>query len=312
MVIEGIKYAILGRKRLGSFEGTFTAANPFLFIEQTRNKSFLSIEDGFNIYSDSCVILEGRNKSKCMNIQDEPKPAEPDVTWGSLSAKITLGLLAVGAVALIAGYAAMTVFTCGATAALAPYIACGVAGALGYMAVQNLAQSDIATQQESPWYEYINVGGGNAIVGAVYAFQAISMLFEAECMFSGILASVQASRMAKEGGNGSVKNGATRAAQYSSEWGNASLNDAVEKFAPNVEPVVTSKGKVIYNNTETGISVVYDKNGNYFRIEDTTRPRGRNYLDINGNDMNNEVVNGKTRGRSKSDYQKATHFNNND
>ena len=113
-------------------------------------------------------------------------------------------------------------------------------------------------------------------------------------------------------GSKTVKNGATRAAQYSSEWGDASLQEAIDKFAPNVEPVVTSKGKFIYNNQETGISVVYDKNGNYFRIEDTTRPRGRNYLDIDGNDMNNEVVNGKTRGRSRADYQRVTHFNNSD
>lgn len=90
------------------------------------------------------------------------------------------------------------------------------------------------------------------------------------------------------------------------------MQEAIDKFAPNVEPVVTSKGKFIYNNQETGISVAYDKNGNYFRIEDTTRPRGRNYLDIDGNDMNNEVVNGKTRGRSRADYQRVTHFNNSD
>lgn len=90
------------------------------------------------------------------------------------------------------------------------------------------------------------------------------------------------------------------------------MQEAINKFAPNAEPVVTSKGKIIYNNPETGISVVYDKNGNYFRIEDTTRPRGRNYLDMDGNDMNNEIVNGKTRGRKKSDYQKVTHFNNSD
>ena len=115
-----------------------------------------------------------------------------------------------------------------------------------------------------------------------------------------------------ESGSKTVKNGATRAAQYSSEWGDASLQEAIDKFVPNVEPVVTSKGKFIYNNQETGISVVYDKNGNYFRIEDTTRPRGRNYLDIDGNDMNNEVVNGKTRGRSRADYQRVTHFNNSD
>lgn len=72
------------------------------------------------------------------------------------------------------------------------------------------------------------------------------------------------------------------------------------------------KGKIVYNNLQIGISVIYDKNGNYFRIEDTTRPRGRNYLDIDGNDMNNEVVNGKTRGRSRADYQRVTHFNNSD
>ncbi|WP_167956783.1 hypothetical protein [Anaerosporobacter faecicola] len=57
-----------------------------------------------------------------------------------------------------------------------------------------------------------------------------------------------------------------------------------------ITKIVTKGACFYYNNTETGISVVYDKNGNYFRIEDTTRPRGRNYLDINGNDMNNEVV----------------------
>jgi len=109
-----------------------------------------------------------------------------------------------------------------------------------------------------------------------------------------------------------VMNGATRAMQYSSQWENASLTEAINRFAPNAKPVETSKGKVIYSNNETGVSVVYNKNGNYFRIEDTTKPRGRNYLDINGNDVNNEIVNGKQRGRNRADYQKVTHFNNTD
>lgn len=115
-----------------------------------------------------------------------------------------------------------------------------------------------------------------------------------------------------EGGSNTVKDGASRAAQYSSGWGNASLQETIDKFAPNAEPMVMPNGKIIYNNQETGISVVYDKKGNYFRIEDTTRKRGRNYLDLDGNDMNNEIVNGKTRGRSKADYQRVTHFNNSD
>lgn len=33
-----------------------------------------------------------------------------------------------------------------------------------------------------------------------------------------------------ESGGGNVKNGATRAAQYSSEWGNVNLQEAINKF----------------------------------------------------------------------------------
>ncbi len=39
-----------------------------------------------------------------------------------------------------------------------------------------------------------------------------------------------------------------------------------------------------------------------------TKPHGRNYLDVNGNDMNNKIVDGKIRGRNNSEYQKVTHF----
>lgn len=84
-----------------------------------------------------------------------------------------------------------------------------------------------------------------------------------------------------------VKNGATRVAKYSYEWGDASLQEAINKFAPNVKPVVTSKGKIIYNNLETGIGVVYDKNGNYFRIEDTTRPRRLFIVEQKNNEFSN-------------------------
>ena len=40
-----------------------------------------------------------------------------------------------------------------------------------------------------------------------------------------------------------VNNGATCAAKYSSEWGDASLQEVIDKFAPYVEPVVTSKDR---------------------------------------------------------------------
>ncbi len=40
--------------------------------------------------------------------------------------------------------------------------------------------------------------------------------------------------------------------------------------------------------------------------------RGKNYSDMDGNNINNEIVNGKTRGRNKAEYQRVTHFNNSD
>ena len=53
-------------------------------------------------------------------------------------------------------------------------------------------------------------------------------------------------------------------------------------------------GKEIYNNPKTGKQVVYDTDGNYFRIEDTTLTGKRVYTDINGNQIpNNKFVNGK-------------------
>ena len=109
-----------------------------------------------------------------------------------------------------------------------------------------------------------------------------------------------------------TERGKRRAQKFSSGWKEASLSEAIRKFAPDARPVVTSSGKIVYTNTQTHISIVYDPNGNYFRIEDTSRPRGRNYLDIDGNDMNNVIIDGKQRGRSKSEYQQATHFKNSD
>jgi len=109
-------------------------------------------------------------------------------------------------------------------------------------------------------------------------------------------------------GNG----GAARAAQYSSEWENASLSTAVESFASGVKGVETSSGKTLFTNSKTGIQVVYDKSGNYFRIENTNLSGARRYLDLKGNIPNNKVVDGKIKGRSQAEYNQVTHYNNKD
>lgn len=81
---------------------------------------------------------------------------------------------------------------------------------------------------------------------------------------------------------------------------------------PGSKGVKTSKGKTIYKNNETGIQVVVDNSGNYFRIENINLTGKRRYLDLNGRIPNNKVVNGKTSGRSTSEYNQVTHFNNTD
>jgi RHS repeat-associated protein len=107
--------------------------------------------------------------------------------------------------------------------------------------------------------------------------------------------------------------GAGRAAEYGGGWESGSLKEAVEKFAPGAEGMANAKGtKTIYTNTETGIRVLYDPNGNYFRIEDTKLTGDRKYLDLDGKVPNNKIVNGKQKGRNSDEYQQVTHFNNTD
>ena len=89
------------------------------------------------------------------------------------------------------------------------------------------------------------------------------------------------------------------------------MDDAVTKFAGS-NPVVTTtaKGKIIFTNPNTGIQVVQDVNGNYFRIYDPSISGKRAYLDLNGNIPNNKILeSGKQIGRTQGEYNQVTHFN---
>lgn len=114
--------------------------------------------------------------------------------------------------------------------------------------------------------------------------------------------------------NNVKKTGASRAAQYSSSWQSGSVKDSISKFAPDATPVYTDKGKIIYRNESTGIEIVYDRNGNYYRIIDTNLSGKRTALDINGNKVPNNVLTekGTQRGITQSEYNAITHFNNTD
>lgn len=106
-------------------------------------------------------------------------------------------------------------------------------------------------------------------------------------------------------------NGKDRADKYSSEWETANLDEIINKLVPNATASdITEKGKITYSSDESFYTIVYDINGNYFRIEDKRLTGQRRYVDLNGNNMSNITENGKTRGRTKSEYQRVTHFMN--
>lgn len=107
--------------------------------------------------------------------------------------------------------------------------------------------------------------------------------------------------------------GAGRAAKYADGWPKASMKEAIEKFAPGAEGVLNKDGtKMLYLNKETGIQVIEDNLGNYFRIENTNLKWDRRYLDLDGKIPNNKIVNGKQTGRLQPEYEQVTHFYNTD
>lgn len=105
-----------------------------------------------------------------------------------------------------------------------------------------------------------------------------------------------------------IQQGYARKAEYGAGWDTVDINDVVSVVAPGAKPVVEG-GKIIYYSADGTKAVVADVSG-YLRVQDLTKKtRKRQYLDQFGNDAHNVVdSNGKRRGRSKSEFQKATHY----
>lgn len=105
-----------------------------------------------------------------------------------------------------------------------------------------------------------------------------------------------------------IQQGYARKAEYGDEWDTVDINDVVSVLTPGAKPVVVG-GKIIYYSADGTKAVVADVSG-YLRVQDLTKKtRKRQYLDQFGNGAHNVVdSNGKKHGRSKSEFQKATHY----
>ncbi|EPN1932919.1 hypothetical protein ACTV70_004596 [Cronobacter dublinensis] len=108
-----------------------------------------------------------------------------------------------------------------------------------------------------------------------------------------------------------VGGGAARAQRFSQNWPSGDLGAAVNKFAgDNPVITVTESGKQVFTHPKTGVQVVEDLTGSYFRIYDPSLPGKRKYLDLDGNIPNNKILEtGKQVGRTQSEYNEVTHFN---
>lgn len=84
--------------------------------------------------------------------------------------------------------------------------------------------------------------------------------------------------------------GAARAARNGKNWQRVSAKETIGRLAGQ-SPVVelTASGKSIYRNPETGIQVVYDNDGKYFRVENPAAQGTGRYLDQFGKPIPNNV-----------------------
>lgn len=99
------------------------------------------------------------------------------------------------------------------------------------------------------------------------------------------------------------KSGEYRAQMYKENWQKASLKETISQFARGAKPDKRDRGKTYYTSRDGKISVVYDRNGNYFRILDEIANRNHEkkpYLDLKGNRVYGQ------------DYEMLTHFLNTD
>ena len=96
--------------------------------------------------------------------------------------------------------------------------------------------------------------------------------------------------------------------QYKELWEKVNLDEIVEKFAPNSEPIINENGKIIFRTPGSDIQVVAEASIGSVRIQDLSVKKGREYLNLNGERMNNVTENGRTRGLSKKEYELKTHF----
>lgn len=175
-----------------------------------------------------------------------------------------------------------------------------------------LAAGGIYNQNPEMFAETARKLGGEAATGfdQVLNKQTAGMAIAASSVLLGMSKAGASNILEETQDLQKVLGGAKRAEKFAQNWPEADLNASVNKFAGS-NPVVTmtEKGKRIYEHPDTGVQVVEDVSGKYFRIYDPSITGKRAYLDLDGSIPNNKLLdNGSQTGRTQSEYNQVTHF----
>jgi len=100
--------------------------------------------------------------------------------------------------------------------------------------------------------------------------------------------------------------GTLRIAEFGDKYQKASLSEIVMRFAPYAVPEL-SEQKITFADPITKFVITYDKEGDYFRIQNPDRQMA----DLNGRQVN-APSNLKTREEIKDYIMQHTHFQNTD
>lgn len=123
-------------------------------------------------------------------------------------------------------------------------------------------------------------GGGAAGAGGTTA-AGVGAILETGVVGANALESLN--RLYSEGLGGSAPGasgpGAARAARHGQNWQGASLKKTIDRVAGQNPKITTTPQKTVFSNPKTGVQVVYDNAGNYFRVENPGVSGALRYLD---------------------------------
>lgn len=101
--------------------------------------------------------------------------------------------------------------------------------------------------------------------------------------------------------------GYDRRKQFGDNWESVDINEVVAEIAPNGK-IGIRDGKIFFTNKEETMRVVADLSG-YLRVELLPETTKGSYVDRHGNDVHNYTdERGKQHGRTKSDFNRVTHY----